>query len=632
MKRLLLYVFLIINILHAQELDIEGLLGDIEKKSDLSSKTKLENGGISTIYTRDDLQRMQAKTLKDIFKSANAFGYQENVFGLSDPYFMGTQHPYVSSSIRIFLDNVEITTGLYGSGLIFYGDIDLDFIDHIEIYNGNPTYEFSTEPTYVLVKLYSKSTQKDEGSRLNITGTDLGGSFVSFYNAGELNSKWSYFAYASGNNDKRNTFQSHNTQLSRDKKVSHIFTSLENEDNKITLDAGRQKRDAFIGQSLDATPLNSSIDSDYLHFGYTGKYDNFSSLFSYDFLKTDTKFKDDVTPLALTNYMSPIQSYYTKSSSFAISGELKYTYETDINSFITGLKYRYKGFKYNEILRNGFDIPRSGHTKQTIATAFIENQYSIAKNSIVTTGISASQVRNNNSLQDDNLLMYRLGHTYTTDSLVFKTIYSHLELSLDPYLVDTYNLFITPGKKDITKQDMFFENIIHEKENNKYELTLSYIKTKKQLMPDFQSGLLYNYPETITFKSGLFAWTHTYNKFDKLYTNISYTQVDNVPIVDKLKEYRATLRNINTYGKFDIFNELLWFRDHDVKENFYDYSAGFIYHATKDLSIKLKATNIFNDAQKASYPRVNPQTFQPEESLQISPIDRRVLLSLEYLF
>lgn len=635
MKKIILSLLLTLNLLSAEETNIDALLGKIEKKTDLSSKTKLENGGISTIYTREDLRKMQAKTLKDILKSLSPIGYKENRYGLSDPYFMGTTHPFVSSSIRIFMDDQELSTGLYGSGMITYGNIELNFIDHVEIYTGNPTYEFSTEPTYILIKLYSKKAQKDAGSKVSAQVGNFGDSLFSIYNTGEFDKGWSYFAYASQNNDKREKYTSHSTELSRDTQTTHVFASIYDDKNKILIDAGKVAKDSFIDKSLDATPQDATIKYDSLHIGYNGEHKNLSYLLSYDYLHTKTNFSDDVTPLAQRNYMFPLASVNTVSKSYVISSELKYSYTTETNKFISGLKYRFKGFKYDTYELNGFNVPRTGNTKQTIATAFVENQYSLQKNSIITTGVSASQVHNNNSVQDyDNLLMYRVGHTYTTQNFVFKSIYSHVELTLDPYLVNS--LFIVPGKKDITKQNLFLEDIIYQKESNKYELILSLLRTKNQLVPNINSGLLENYKKTIEVKSALFKWTYEYRQFDKLYIDAEYNTIDNIPggysVKNSMRQYKATVRNLNTYKKFDFFNELLYFRDTIQKENFYDYSAGVVYHANEDLSVSLKATNILNRAQTTSYYRVDPNTFQPEAPLQISPIDRHIMLSMEYLF
>jgi len=628
MKKIILSLLLTLNILSAEETDIDAILGNIEKKTDLSSKTKLENGGISTIYTRDDLIRMQAKTLKDLLKSLYPVGYTENKYGLSDPYFLGTNHPFVSSSMRIFIDNQELSAGLYGSGMILYGNIELNFIDHVEIYTGNPTYEFSTEPTFILIKLYSKKAQKDAGSKLSAQVGNFGDSLFSFYNSAELDKGWSYFAYASQNNDKRKKYISHSTELSRDTQTTHVFASIYDDNNKILIDAGKVVKDTFIDQSLDATPQDATMKYDSLHIGYNGEHKNFSYLLSYDYLHAKTNFSDDVTPLT---QKLPVASFDTKSKSYVISSELKYSYKTEVNKLITGLKYRYKGFKYDTIVLNGFNLPRTGNTYQTIATAFVENQYSLQKNSIITTGVSASQVHNNNSAQDyDNLLMYRVGHTYTTQNFVLKSIYSHVELTLDPYLVNS--IFIVPGKKDITKQNLFLEDIIYQKESNKYELILSLLRTKNQLMPNLQSGLLENYSKTLEVKSALLKWTHEYNQFDKLYVSGEYDNFANIPLINRLNQYRVTARNLNTYKKFDFFNELLYFRDSAQNENFYDFGTGVIYHANEDLSVSLKATNILNRAQTTSYSRVNPQTFQSEEPLKISPIDRHIMLSIEYLF
>ena len=615
----------------SQDVSIDTLLQDIEKKTDLSSKTKLENGGVSIIYTRDEITRMQARNLKDILKSTYPLGYNENRYGLSDPYTLGTVHPYVSSSIRVFIDNQEMLSGLYGSGMVLYGDLDISFVDHIEVYIGNPTYEYSTEPTFILIKLYSKKASKDAGSKLTLGLGNYGDSYFNAYNSADLENDWSYFASASFEDDKRKKYTSHETELSRDKQTSFLFGSFSNKNNHFIVNAGMQPRDTFIDQSLDATPTKATMKNKFIYLGYDGEYKNFSYLLSYNYLETTNDFKDEVTPLPSFGYLFPVASVDLKSISNVISSELKYKYEVDWNKLVVGVKYRYKGYKYRTLARNNFVVdPRL--REQNVATVFLENQYSLYENSIITTGVSASMVENSDSDQDDNLLMYRAGYTYTNSEWISKTIYSHMELSLDPYLVNSDGVYITPGKKDITKQDVFMQNIVYEHENNKYELILSAIKTKNQLMPNLQSGLLENYAKTIDLASGVFMWTHGYNRFDSLYLTVAYNKITNIPAIGKFTQYISTLRNLNSYKKFDIFNELLFYRDNSHKVNYYDYSAGVIYHHTQDLSLSIKGTNILNRAKPTIYTRVSPVTFTREEPLSISPIDPQVMIMMEYLF
>ena len=66
-KIVVLLFFISITSLFADDMD--NLLKEFSQKSDLSSKTKNENSGHLIIYTRNDLDKMQAKSLKDVLKS-----------------------------------------------------------------------------------------------------------------------------------------------------------------------------------------------------------------------------------------------------------------------------------------------------------------------------------------------------------------------------------------------------------------------------------------------------------------------------------------------------------------------------------------------------------------------------------
>ena len=92
------------------------------------------------------------------------------------------------------------------------------------------------------------------------------------------------------------------------------------------------------------------------------------------------------------------------------------------------------------------------------------------------------------------------------------------------------------------------------------------------------------------------------------------------------------LRNFNRYKKFDFFNEIIYYRDDIRKKNYCDYTLGITYHKSDDLGISLKGTNILNKAKESQYFALNPDTFQQDTPLSISPIDQSIILSLEYTF
>ena len=620
----ILLVYFTSNFMMANDIDKEdiySLLNNIEKKTDLSQKTKLENGGISFIYTRDDLERMQAKNLKDILKSTYPFGYNENRLGRPDPLTFSTNAPFLSSMIRVFIDNQEITTGLYGSGIVVLGDIDLGFVDHIEVYTQNPSYEFSTEATFVLVKLYTKVAQKDEGGKIELNSDNFNGNKVSGYYSAELD-KWSYFNYISQTNLKREKYNSHDTELSRDKERTHLLSSFYTQDQRVLLEVIKSKEDAFINKSLDATPKDNTYDTGFLHLGYDTRVGNLSFLASYDYMSSDSYFTDDI---------GPVKTLIAKLNSHIYSTELKYNYETLNNKLVFGAKYRVKKYDYEKRVINGVSIPDAANDTQEVGTVFIENQYSLKENSIITTGISSSKVRNNNTEQNDNLLMYRLGHTFTNNDWVFKTIGSHVEMTLDPYLVGNGNPYMANEDIDVQSLNSIIENITYQQNNNKYELILSYLKSENYLVPN-SSGLLHNHDKDVSTKEILTRWTYSYNEFDKLFLSFRYMKKDNLPFVDEQNIYGVIVRDIKSYKQFDIFNEVLFYKDDTENKEFYDYSAGVKYHYNKDITISLKGENILNKAKATTYSRVDPATMIKESPLEISPIDRRFTLSLEYLF
>ncbi|MBL6973380.1 MAG: TonB-dependent receptor, partial [Sulfurimonas sp.] len=77
--KIIFIMLLLLSSLCAQDLDT--LLENYQKESDLSQKTKDESAGNLIVYTRDDLERMQVESLKDILKSLRGFTYLENRFG-----------------------------------------------------------------------------------------------------------------------------------------------------------------------------------------------------------------------------------------------------------------------------------------------------------------------------------------------------------------------------------------------------------------------------------------------------------------------------------------------------------------------------------------------------------------------
>lgn len=635
MKTFFLLLIILLNFTNISANEgVDDLLGDIQHKTDLSQKTKIQNAGISQIFTRDDLRRMQVRYLKDILKSNYFTKYFENRFALPDPLTQGYETiPYKSSTIRVYIDNQEITAGTYGSGLVMYGDLDIGFADHIEIYTQSPTYEYSTETAITLIKIYSKSILKDEGVKVEVNAGSFGASRVSSTFSSQLTEEWSHFTYVSIDNQKRQDHDSFNQSLSRDKDTIHLFSSITNDNSRILIDITDQNKDAFIGISLDATPTKSNIDFESLHLGYDTKIKNFSFLFTYDYSYTDFTFEDDVSPIYTPpfNGLYPYFNQRTKTKSEVYTGDIKYNLISLNNKLTTGLKYRVKTYDNEVLMLNDINLPQAKNNKQTVLTLFVEDQYSMYDNHILTLGLQYSGVSNNNSQQDDDLFMYRLGYTFVKDSWIFKTIVAHTETSLEPYMVDS-QLYLTPGVKKPQEADYITQDIIFEDKDSIYEIVFGYIRLENTLLLDLSSNLLDNYKKNIYITSALFRWTYNYNKYDKLFCSFDYKDTKNLYDLGTIKNYTAVIRNLNTYKKFDLFSELLYNTTNMDKENFYDLSLGLIYNYNNDLTFSIKGENLLDKAETTSFTRTSPTTLTPLEPLSISAIDKKITLSLEYQF
>ena len=188
---LILFVSMFFSSSYGDALDT--LLQNYKKESELSNKTKNESAGNLIVYTRDDLERMQVESLKDILKSLRFFAYAENRIAQPD---ILNQDPiaYYSKSVRVYLNENELLTAITGSGLILFGDMEMDFIDHVEIYQGFPSFDFGIEPATIVIRLYTKTVEHDEGGRVKATLGTYGANKQNAYYA-HSDDEYSYFVY-----------------------------------------------------------------------------------------------------------------------------------------------------------------------------------------------------------------------------------------------------------------------------------------------------------------------------------------------------------------------------------------------------------------------------------------------------
>jgi iron complex outermembrane receptor protein len=543
--------------------------------------------------------------------------YKESRAGISDMQYGGGTAMFSSSNTRIYIDNQELNSATFGSGFVSANNLSLSFVDHVEIYTRAPSYEFSTEPTYILIKLYSKVAQRDRGTKVDLSLGSRGFNQESIFYADELKD-YSYVASVTRLNDERKSYSSHDIPIKRDSDGYTIFASLYNKEHKLQLMAGKADMDTAIARSPRATYDISTGYYDYLNVGYeTSYFDNI--LFSTAYQHTDISGKN--REKAGYDVYVGSELDFDRSES-VLTTELKQTVETDKNRLITGVKFRHKSFTINEAKVDGFSLAPSAYDMQNIYSVFAEERYSISDYNILSISAQYSRVDNNGDINDADLFQLRLNHTYLYDEFVFKSSAYRIESLVEPYI---YLDFPTAGSLKPQLLKALSEEIKYSYANGEFRFVITCTYFNDKFIQSNSGGFINNTKE-IKHISGFLEHTYAFDINNKITSNISHVNVDEV------KNTAAFIRVLNTVGKFDIFNEIIYDHSNINHNNYYDYSAGVKYHHDKNLIFSIKGENIFDKAYEESYFRIDPDTLIAEEPIMISPIEQRFFFTVEYLF
>jgi iron complex outermembrane receptor protein len=606
--------------------DVNSNLQEYNQKNDLSQKTVDENKGHLILFTRERLERMHAKTLKDVFKLTPIIYYNENRFSLPDPSTSGSFGSYRSNFIRLYVDGVEVTQGWMGSGVMLYGDMNIDFVDHIEFYYAIPSFDTSVEASYLTVFLYSKDPKRDSGGKLSLIQGSRG------YNSqtlgyGKQTDKLSYMVNFSHTNAKRETIDNGtSTPLSRDFERAQLFSYIKTKDQIFHLQVLKKNTDSLAGMSWDATPLESQIDYLNLHMDYgidLGEY--WRAQFAYDWLKTDMRQADEYPLIWSDALMSDTPNIFDgqyKNSTY--TGELTYKETIGNNRITAGIKGRYKALDSFE--NNGQDSLVSPFTAEKIFTVFFQDQYAFSEQQLLTLGTAYNYISRNGGVENDPLLELRLGYIYSSPDWSYKTYLYRTQFSLDAlsrYLDPKYY-------QDVPTQTTL--GITQEFNYKTKEHDLSFMLF---IFSD-EDGLTVNSPSAISentkYFTTLFRYDYEFDLNNKLYSQLYYAHYNDIFGLDKLEDISGYLSLANSYNNFDFYNEIVWHRNSIDWKNYYDLTSSITWNINEETTVTLKGQNLLNRAKETNLFRVNPASMTPLPPLSITPIDQRVTIELEYLF
>ena len=617
--------------------NFEELLDIYANEADRSEKTRMENSGLAVVYTRNDLDTMQAHSLKDILRSYLSFRYRESRFGYADPLNMGWDiRPFNSSLLRIYIDGFEVTSALYGSSLIFMAEMNIDFVDHIELYAQNPTLEYVAEPTMLLIRLYTKSSERDLGGRLTLAQANTDYNHQSLYYTGQEGA-WQYMGYAGRIRDVKEPVDVSGYDVKRGKESLSTVLTLTNKEHVLMLNSFLYETSPLFDLSADATPNGNDktrVGQSSLGYSYHG-VENLEVKAALERGNTLDRYGDDA-PFGMIDLdgngtPDPISSFLMKLTYAVATAEGKYTARVGEHQISSGLKSRLKRFKYDEVQVNGTPQVLSSFDRQSVYSVFAEDQYRMNDKNVIVAGVQASRMENNGGMSDHDLVMARIGHTYTSDRWSMKTFGLAFDSPMDPYLF--INFFAFGPKPDPEKITIFSEEVKYTGEQDAYRAAIFYRELKDAIVfgPD---GYLINNDHTVRTNKIIGEYIRRFDHKNRLELAATYKQasVEATPQMDGT-EKNLMAKLYNTFGNITLYNEIIHIIDAD-HENFTDYNLALRYWIPGSYSISLKGENLLNRAVEQHYLRQDASVYPPQmlEPVNASPFERRVYLNLDYFF
>lgn len=624
MKKILL---LALTFLSLEATDLDSLLSEYKTESDLSKKTKDESAGNLIVYTRDDLERMQVEYLKDILKSLRAFSYNENRLAQPD---LINQDPivYYSKNIRVYLNENELLTPLTGSGFIIFGDMEMDMIDHVEIYEGFPSFEFGAEPATIVIRLYTKSVEHDEGGRVKASIGSYQSNKQNVYYAGQ-EENFSYFVYVNHDDKNRNKYEKDANTLRRDDDRKRFYASLSTQNHRVEFHALKQDGDAFLSSLVGAVPDSAEKELRYFNVATHSEFLDKSLILNLSYLEESNNLAssyDANNPVILPG-LPPVTQYDQDIEMKGFTASLQKKYTIQSHNIVAGLQYRYKYFDLKDIKFNNTAFPVSqAYDREDIYSISLQDSIALADNHLLTISVGDQYYKRNKNQSDTNLIQLRLGYTYTSQEWVAKTFLSRQEFAAEPYMLVSPYYGNTDLKSD--GYSSIFQEVSYKTPSTLSKIVLGYGVNNDLAVID-NTFTLQNSGVDIYGYSGALEFTLFFRDNDKLELQANYTNIQSPVTLKHHGRYDYVARMLNSVSRFDIFNELVVHSNYRNVDDGYDYSVGVKYNASNDLKINLKGENIFDTGMKQIfYTKLAPTP----ETISVPIVDRKITFSFEYLF
>ncbi len=596
------------------------LLRAFKTESELSKITKSESAGFLDIYTREELEKMQVHTLMDVLKLftiPNITRTSDNISRFTKPTFP-VMPPF---AIRLYVNDHDMTSTSFGSALMLWSDMPVEYIDHIEVYKSASSVEFGNEPGSVIIKLYTKRPEREEGGKVRLMADQRGSYESDAYYAHTTMDGLSYFFYANADNTKRKTYQNAGHDLDADHYAQSFYANLFKNGWRLEGGSYRKVKGNFLGLGRAYTPNDGEIENHHSYLQLEKLFENGLTVrVGYDHLDCYEKGSDNSgIPAGAAGYVTDY-NLQLHDNIVSLIGEKTFTHTN--GKLLVGGFYKYKGFKAD----GAFDsVTASFDNALNLYSLYLEESYSFNPTTTFIASFKGDYYRFEKVIESKKEHILRAGIIKNIGALQLKAFYTRTYYAV-PFLYlygpDNTPYKVNP-KLEFPQPTLSSLGMRYKHGRHVLDARMSLITVKNKVL-HARDGTLYNKPK---------GWYHQYEvkysfRFDE--NNVLKTDVymgENASGLIMSPKYGAHIQLFNSFGKFDLYNQVGYRSNYDffgvdVKPT-YDYTASLKYHVTKDLSVGVRGDNIFGTGYKQSYSRL---------PYAISIFDRKFWINMEYLF
>ncbi|MCX7092513.1 MAG: TonB-dependent receptor [Methylobacter sp.] len=167
-------------------------LPDLVVTATRTETAKSQLAAAATVYTRQDIERLQAKTLPELLSGSTGIDIvQTGGYGKdTNIYMRGTN----SDHVLVLIDGIKV--GSVTSGTTPFQFIPIDQVERVEIIRGPQSSLYGSEAIGGVIQIFTRKGGQDE--KPSVTLDAGGGSYDSYRASGTVSGKWQNNWYSLG--------------------------------------------------------------------------------------------------------------------------------------------------------------------------------------------------------------------------------------------------------------------------------------------------------------------------------------------------------------------------------------------------------------------------------------------------